>query len=345
MTCCAGPIVADVAMSHGEAARIALLEELKANAKHMADGSSVYILSAPAIHCGNCIATIESQLSKLPGVKSVRANLSLKRVSMTLEAGSSEHGSNTVSLLNAVEKLEQLGFPSHSLSREETGGTDPELTRLIRALAVAGFATANIMMLSIPVWNGADGSTKELFHLVSALIAIPCVAYAGMPFFGSAISALQHRRMNMDVPISLGVTLATGMSIYEIFIGDGYAYFDAAVSLLFFLLIGRTLDHMMRSKARAAASNLVRLAAKGGFVIGDNSDLIYMALEATPILGQFGALLCNLPADVGQPLVVGVDAFLQLGHLPGGGFIVGQNTFLLVLQATNPLIQGGFHAF
>ena len=86
--------------------------------------------------------------------------------------------------------------------------------------------------------------------------------------------------MNMDVPISLGVTLATLMSMYEIFIGGGHAYFDAAVSLLFFLLIGRTLDHMMRSKARAAAGRLARLSAKGGFVLGDDGEAVYKPLEA-----------------------------------------------------------------
>jgi Cu2+-exporting ATPase len=98
--------------------------------------------------------------------------------------------------------------------------------------------------------------------------------------FRSAIAALRRRRVNMDVPISLGVTLATGMSMYESFIGGGHAYFDAATSLLFFLLIGRVLDHLMRARARAAASNLARLSAKGGFVVGEAGDLTYVALDA-----------------------------------------------------------------
>lgn len=96
------------------------------------------------------------------------------------------------------------------------------------------------------------------------MIAIPCVAYGGLPFFRSAIAALRRRRVNMDVPISLGVTLATGMSMYESFLGGGHAYFDAATSLLFFLLIGRVLDHMMRARARAAAAILRAFRPRAG---------------------------------------------------------------------------------
>jgi P-type Cu2+ transporter len=272
MTCCAGPIVADYAIAHQSSDRIALLQELRSNARTLSDGNSALLISTPSIHCGNCISTIEGQIRKLPGIKNVRANLSLKRVSLVFD------GSNRV-LAATIEKLEELGFPTQSLSSEAAEKSDPQFTMLVRALAVSGFAAANIMLLSIPVWNGAEGATRDLFHFVSALIAIPCVAYGGLPFFRSAFAALRHRRMNMDVPISLGVLLATSMSMYESFIGGGHAYFDAATSLLFFLLIGRTLDHMMRTKARAAADRLVRIAAKGGFVVEDDGALTYLAID------------------------------------------------------------------
>jgi P-type Cu2+ transporter len=272
MTCCAGPIVADLAISQQASDRMALLEELQASVRELADGSSSLLVSIPAIRCGNCISTIESRISKLPGVIAVRANLSFKRVSLTYD------GKRRT--LNAIAStLVDLGFPPQSLAAETGKSADPEFKSLVRALAVSGFAATNIMLLSISVWNGAGGATKDLFHFVSALIAIPAVVYGGLPFFRSARATLRHRRVNMDVPISLGVLLATGMSMYESFIGGGYAYFDAATSLLFFLLIGRTLDHMMRSKARAAAESLLRIAAKGGFVVSAAGELAYMALD------------------------------------------------------------------
>ena len=95
-------------------------------------------------------------------------------------------------------------------------------------------------------------SVQALFHWLSALIALPAVAYAGQPFFRSAAQALRARRLNMDVPISLGMTLATTMSLYQTSRGSQQVYFDAAVTLMFFLLVGRYLDQRMRVRARRA---------------------------------------------------------------------------------------------
>ena len=83
----------------------------------------------------------------------------------------------------------------------------------------------------------------------------------------------------MDVPISLGVLLAFGMSVYETVHHGPHAYFDAAISLLFFLLIGRTLDHMMRERARLAVRGLVRLAARGAFVVQADGTQVYLPVE------------------------------------------------------------------
>ena len=96
------------------------------------------------------------------------------------------------------------------------------------------------------------GATRELFHWLSALIALPVIAYSGRPFFASAWMALKHRRTNMDVPISIGVLLASELSLYETATHGPHAYFDGAVMLLFFLLCGRWLDSVMRDRARGA---------------------------------------------------------------------------------------------
>ena len=105
---------------------------------------------------------------------------------------------------------------------------------MLRAVAVSGFAMMNIMLLSVSVWSGATGVTRDLFHWISAMITLPTIAYAGRPFFRSAWRALSHRQTNMDVPISIGVLLVSAISLYETLTHGSHAYFDGAVMLLFF---------------------------------------------------------------------------------------------------------------
>jgi len=271
MSCCVGSAVGETAAGAAQLQPLQRLNDLKAGARALADGTTLYTLTVPAIHCGQCITTIEGALADMPGVESARANLSLRRVLVKLAPG-------VESPEAVVDALDGLGYPPMA-AIEDDGRADAEFKSLVRALAVAGFAAANIMLLSVSVWSGSDGATRDVFHYLSALIAIPTVAYAGRPFFRSAASALAHRRMNMDVPISLGVLLATGMSLYETMTGGHHAYFDAAVSLLFFLLIGRTLDQLMRAKARDAVGRLARLAAKGAMVVAADGTTAYQPVD------------------------------------------------------------------
>ncbi len=206
--------------------------------------------SLPTIHCAACIQKIERGLAKVRGVRAARVNLSLKRLSV-------DGGIAPDAILKAVT---DLGFEIYALDAAALEmATDKAGRDLLMRLAVAGFAMMNVMLLSVAVWSGAEGATRDVFHLISAAIAVPVVAYSGQPFFRNAIISLRVGRLNMDVPISLAIILATGMSLFESLQGGEHAYFDAAVSLTFFLLIGRYLDHHTRSAARSAAKELTAL--------------------------------------------------------------------------------------
>ena len=245
-------------------------EEVLLASRMVADGIRQTDLAVPAIHCGACVRTIEKALGGLVGVESARANLSAKRVTVRWQSKDVPPP--------FVETLKRAGFEAH-LFDAESGKDDGALSELIRALAVAGFASSNIMLLSVSIWSGAEAETRNLFHWLSMIIALPALAYSGRIFFRSGWRALRHGRTNMDVPISLGVLLAFGMSVYETMHHGPHAYFDAAISLLFFLLIGRTLDHMMRERARQAVRSLVRLAARGAFVVQADGTQVYLPVE------------------------------------------------------------------
>ncbi len=227
----------------------------------------VTTLAVENMHCGGCIRSVERALAGLPGVVGARANLSQRRVSV-------ETGTAIASEEPYIAALATAGFKATRVADEETGTAERDGADLLRRLGVAGFAAANVMLMSVAVWSGQAGdmpkSLMTLFHWLSAMIAIPAIAYAGKPFFMSARGALAAGRLNMDVPISLGVLLATAMSLYQTIRGLDHVYFDAAITLLFFLLIGRALDSRMRTRATAAAQNL--LGARVGAATVINPD-------------------------------------------------------------------------
>lgn len=208
-------------------------------------------LSLPGIHCAACIGKVERALMAAPGVDNARVNLSLKRVAITTATADTDQ---------LIDVLKQVGYEAFPLDAGllQTQGDAAGRMLLIR-LAVAGFAMMNVMLFSVAVWSGATDATRDLFHLISAVISLPAVLFCGQPFFASAWSALRVRTLNMDVPISLAILLAAGMSLFEVMNGGAHAYFDAALSLTFFLLIGRYLDHRTRNAARSAAKELAAL--------------------------------------------------------------------------------------
>ena len=233
--------------------------------------------TVPGMRCAGCIAKIERELPKTPGISAARANFSAKRVAIRHDPAIGEDA--------LTEALRALGFEAQPVTDNPMGIEDGERKRLTRALGVAGFGMMNIMLLSVSIWSGADGPTRDLFHWLSALIALPVIAYAGRPFFASAWMALSHRRTNMDVPISIGVILATCLSLYETITGGGDAYFDSAVMLLFFLLAGRALDAEMRTRTRAGIGALLGRMGKSASVIGpDGSTRRVAAKDLEPAM-------------------------------------------------------------
>ena len=224
------------------------------------DGACRLQLHVDGLVCGACVWLAETALAGDPAVREARVNFSTRRLSLAWD-GPPELGQAL------ADRLAAIGFrvaPFDAAARDDAQARQER--ELLRAMAVAGFAAANVMLLSVSVWSGHAGSmgpaTRDLLHWASALIALPAIAVAGLPFFRSALTALSGGRTNMDVPISIGVLLAAAMSLFETVNGRAHAFFDSAITLLFFLLIGRYLDLRARGRARQAAQHVVALAAR-----------------------------------------------------------------------------------
>nr|WP_283773422.1 heavy metal translocating P-type ATPase [Altererythrobacter sp. KTW20L] len=229
------------------------------------------VLAVPGAHCAGCMSKIERGLAALPQVTAARVNLTSRMVTVVHDPVLDEG--------QIVTELAKIGFESRRRPRD-VAKPFSAVKPLLGPLAVAGFAGMNVMLLSVSVWSGAEGSTRDLFHWISAAIALPAVAYAGQPFFRSAWGALKRGTTNMDVPISIGVIIACCLSIYEVFTHGRHAWFDGALMLLTFLLAGRVLDAMMRDRARAGVDALLGQAAQGALVLGKGGALEWIAAEA-----------------------------------------------------------------
>ena len=237
------------------AAKDALIDgpRFAALAREGEDGNFTLSLQVEGIHCAACIRLIENALLGAEGVQGARVNMSTERLTYSW-AGDRSVGDALAA------KVIKLGYKLHALDEGKIKSDETQKS-LLKAIAVSGFAAANMMLISIGLWSSSAEvmglATRDLFHWISALIALPTVLYAGQPFFTSAWSVLKERRANMDVPISLAVLLASVMSLSETLRQGEYVYFDSAVMLLFFLLIGRYLDARARGRARDRASSLL----------------------------------------------------------------------------------------
>ena len=226
------------------------------------------MFSLPMAHCAACISTVETGLQAVPGVHSARVNLTMKRVSVDADP--------SVTAPQLIEALKGVGYEAHELDAGLLSATetDKQGRDLLMRLGVAFFSMMNVMLLSIAVWSGAEAATRDMFHWISAAIAIPTVIFSGQPFFKSAWAALRVGRLGMDVPISLALILATSISLFETIYSGHHAYFDAAVMLSFFLLAGRYLDHRTRAVARSAAEELAALEVPRASVLVDGAEVV-----------------------------------------------------------------------
>jgi Cu2+-exporting ATPase len=227
--------------------------------RHGDGGAARIDLAVDGITCAGCMAAIERGISALPQVKSARVNLTNRRLAV--------EWSGSLDPARIIERLSDLGYRAYPFETSRAEDDERrEANFLLRCLGVAAFAAMNIMLLSVSVWSGnvsdITPEQRDFFHWLSALIALPAAAYAGQPFFRSAVRALIARNLNMDVPITLGVVLALCMSVVETLHHATHAYFDSAMMLLTFLLVGRYLDQNLRRRTRAVAGNLAALKAE-----------------------------------------------------------------------------------
>lgn len=260
-------------------------------------------LAVDGIHCAACVQRIERSLAQEPDVVSARVNFTTRRLTLAWKGEAAR-------AVDFVERLDDMGYTARPFDAKVLDSADAVNDRkLMRAMGVAGFAAGNVMWLAIAVWAGVfqdmGPATREILQWMQALIALPAIAYSGRTFYSSAWSAVKNGHVNMDVPISIGIILAAAMSMVQTVIGAEDVYYDAAISLVFLLLVGRFLDQRARGRAREAAAHLLSLTVTEVTRLLDGGKAELVAIESVR-----GGDLLLVPAGGRMP----VDGIVHAGR-------------------------------
>lgn len=294
-------------------------------------------LQIEGMRCASCAWRIEQALLAHPGVEA-RINFSTERLRLSWPRTGGAHAAN-----DYAGEVEALGFhvaPFDADSHMQQSKAEERF--LLGCLAVAGFATLAIMLFTDPLWflseHALNGPTRDLMHWAMGLIAMPATLWCGRPFFRSALSALRHGRTNMDVPISLAVLLANGMSLFETIRHGRYVYFDASAMLLFFLLIGRYLDLKARGRARQAAEGLVAMLEGTATVVREGETATVRIRDVQPGETLLVAAGEKIAAD---GVVAGgtseVDTHLVTGETLPRAVVAGDKVYAGMINTSAPI--------
>ncbi|MCZ7556685.1 MAG: heavy metal translocating P-type ATPase metal-binding domain-containing protein [Bacteroidia bacterium] len=193
--------------------------------------------SIPSMHCSSCIWLLERLNALNPGIVSSRVDFTRREAAITWKA-------SMITLKGVVTLLASVGYEPHislqSVAEKRRGSSNK---RLYYKIGIAGFAFGNVMLLSFPEYLAGEGGIDPLFARIFSYIniglSLPVFFYSSLEYFQSAWAGLRQRFLNIDVPLSLGISMLFFRSIYDILSGTGPGYLDSFTGLVFFLLIGK----------------------------------------------------------------------------------------------------------
>ncbi|MDX2083331.1 MAG: heavy metal translocating P-type ATPase metal-binding domain-containing protein [Rickettsiales bacterium] len=300
------------------------------------DGSNSISLMIQGMSCAACVWLIENILKRQENVVDARINLARKTLFLKWR-GVAKNGNELVNL------IEQIGYKLLPFDEEILNSAEKKYNdSILRALAVAGFGVGNIMLFSFCLWF-YDASemgvvTRNLLHLFSSLIALPIIIFSSRIFFSSAYKSLKQGYPNMDLAISIAIFLACLVSLLETFRGASHIYFDSALMLIFFLLIGRYLDLKARKKAFNIATEFSLLAASFGRIEEDKKikilpskklrqDMILLVAAGEKISAD--GIIISGASEIDTALITGENLPKKFG--------VGAEVFSGMINLTAPL--------
>jgi Cu+-exporting ATPase len=219
--------------------------------------------------CATCVQTIEEALRALPGV--IRAN-----VNLSTEKAYVAYNSSLTSLEDMKDAIEAAGYQYLGLAdlltqEAEEKARQKDLSGKFRRFMI-GFAVSIPLFLLMYV---VPPASMQLLAYAELLVATPVFVYVAYPIFRAAWTALKNRSLNMDVMYAMGTGVAyvaSVMGTFGIVLTTEFIFYDTAVMLASFLMLGRYLEGRAKGRTSEAIKKLIGLRPKTATVVSDKGE-------------------------------------------------------------------------
>ena len=226
-------------------------------------------LRIQGMHCASCTMNVENFLIRLDGIFDVKADL-------TSQSAKIRYDSSKVTLDEIEEVITSLGFELLGVEGQteidEEAIYQQDLREKRNRIIVGLFFSVILMILMFSGWdplmgivhsfNQSTGLNISSMGLLSLIVSIAPFLYVSLPILKAGINGLMHKNLNMDVMYSMGILVAYISSIlgtFAIVLDHSFMFYDSAVMLPSFLMIGRYLEARAKKRTSDSIRELIGL--------------------------------------------------------------------------------------
>jgi len=255
-------------------------EDLQDEFTYKTDDYKETILTIDGISCAACAWLIEMQLTKVMGIISINVNATTQRATVRWQ-------DNKLKLSELLLAIEAIGYQAAPFKASHVEQNNKKRSKaFIKRLGISGILMMQVMMIAFGLYFGAfsDMSEHNLVYLrwVSLILTTPIVTYGALPFYTGAFNALKAKRLSMDVPVAIAISLAFSASAWATISHQGEVYFESVAMFTFLLLIGKFLEFRARSRAAEVSANLLKLMPMTATKITNNKEEFIVARKLKP---------------------------------------------------------------
>ena len=218
--------------------------------------------------CVMCVKTIETAIKKLDGIVDVTVNLGAEKAYVT-------YNPRITTIAEMKSAIEEVGYQYLGVESEETEDLEEVARakdlRAKRNRFIVGFA------ISIPLMILMYAPITLPFSMAYFMLVVstPAFVYVSQPIFSAAYRSLKNKNLNMDVMYSMGIGVAFGSSLlgtFGIILTGDFLFYETALMLASFLMVGRYLEAKAKGKTSEAIKNLMGLPPKTATVLRDSDE-------------------------------------------------------------------------